>query len=363
MCRRVHVYRGAASRPLSPQSAAQCGSLLRTLHGLEQEQLRRSLALQQEEDGAKARRQLAVFQRNELHALFFAQIQSAVGRGELQPQAARTLLQDYAKIQEDVEELMDFLQASQRFHLSKRFGHREYLVQSLQSSDARVQGLLNAAAAQLGLLVQKHERAGYLDEDQMDVLLERAQTEVFSIKQKLDNDLKQEKRKLCQKLITKRRRELLQKHKEQRKGQLALGEAFRAAEDVGQYLGRWRGLLAEHGAALEELQERLDQAALDELRALTLALSERAGEELRRLQASALTQELLKRSAPWLFLQQILEEHGRDMAARAEQLEAAERDRGQQGVRGVRQRLKDAALEASVGEQAELRRWERWVFA
>lgn len=45
----------------------------------------------------------------------------------------------------------------------------------------------------------------------MEVLLERAQTEVFSVKQKLDSDLKQEKKKLRQKLITRRRREMLQK--------------------------------------------------------------------------------------------------------------------------------------------------------
>lgn len=50
-----------------------------------------------------------------------------------------------------------------------------------------------------------------MDEDQTEALLERAQTEVFSIKQKLDNDLKQEKRKLCQRLMIKRRREMLQK--------------------------------------------------------------------------------------------------------------------------------------------------------
>lgn len=63
--------------------------------------------------------------------------------------------------------------------------------------------------------------------------------------------------------------------------------------------------MAEHSAALEELQEHLDQTALDDLRALTLSLSERAAEELRRLQNSVMTQELLKRSVPWLFLQQI----------------------------------------------------------
>nr|XP_031293441.1 limbin isoform X5 [Camelus dromedarius] len=263
---------------------------------------------------------------------------------------------------ENVEELMDFFQASKRYHLSKRFGHREYLVQNIQSSETRVQGLLSTASAQLSLLIQKHERAGYLDEDQMEVLLERVQTEVFSIKQKLDNDLKQEKKKLHQKLIMKRRREMLQKHREQRKEQLSVGEAFGAAEDAGWYLGRWRSLVAEHSAALEELQEHLDQAALDELRALSLSLSERATEELRRLQTSAVTQELLKRGVPWLFLQQILEEHGRDLAARAEQLEGEERDRGQEGVQGVRQRLKDDALEAATEEQAELRRWERLVF-
>lgn len=53
---------------------------------------------------------------------------------------------------------MDFLQASKRYHLSKRFGHREYLVQNMQSSETRVQGLLSAADAQLNLFIQKHER-------------------------------------------------------------------------------------------------------------------------------------------------------------------------------------------------------------
>ena len=53
---------------------------------------------------------------------------------------------------------MDFFQASKRYHLSKRFGHREYLVQNIQSAEARAQGLLSRAATQLTLLIQKHER-------------------------------------------------------------------------------------------------------------------------------------------------------------------------------------------------------------
>jgi ellis van creveld syndrome protein 2 len=53
---------------------------------------------------------------------------------------------------------MDFFQATKRCHLSKRFGHREYLVRNLQSTDTRVQGLLDAASTQLTHLIQKHER-------------------------------------------------------------------------------------------------------------------------------------------------------------------------------------------------------------
>ncbi|XP_036083384.1 limbin isoform X2 [Rousettus aegyptiacus] len=348
---------------VSDRSAVECSASLRALHSLELGHLRRSLALQKEEDFAKARRQLAVFQRSELHNIFFAQIKNAIFKGELKPEAAKMLLQDYCIVQEEVEELMDFFQANKRYHLSKRFGHREYLVQNIQSSETRVQGLLSAAAAQLSLLIQKHERAGYLDEGQTEALLERAQAEVFSVRQKLDGDLKQEKRRLRQKLIVRRRREVLQKLKEQRKEQLSLGDAFRAAEDVGQYLGQWRSLVAGHTAALEELQGRLDQAALDGLRALSLPLSRRAAEELWRLQNAALAQELLRRGAPWLFLQQVLEEQGKDAAARAGQLEAEERDRDPGGVQSVRQRMTDGDLEASTEEQAELRCWERCVFA
>ncbi|XP_067591597.1 limbin isoform X4 [Pseudorca crassidens] len=153
-----------------------------------------------------------------------------------------------------------------------------------------------------------------------------------------------------------------ERHKEQRRERLSIAEAFGAAEDARQYMGQWRSLVAEHSATLEELQERLDQAALDELRALTLSLSEKATEQLRRLQNSVMTQELLKRGVPWLFLQQILEEHSRDLAARAERLEGEERDRGQEGIQSVRQRLKDDALEASTEEQAELRHWEHLIF-
>lgn len=104
MCRCACVpacrcVRGSLTRSCPPQSAVECSASLRALHSLELGHLRRSLALQKEEDFAKARRQLAVFQRSELHNIFFAQIKNAIFKGELKPEAAKMLLQDYCIVQ------------------------------------------------------------------------------------------------------------------------------------------------------------------------------------------------------------------------------------------------------------------------
>lgn len=50
-----------------------------------------------------------------------------------------------------------------------------------------------------------------MSENHLGPLLDQAQAEVHSVKQKLDHNLKQEKQRLHQKLVTKRRREMLQK--------------------------------------------------------------------------------------------------------------------------------------------------------
>ncbi|XP_074087694.1 limbin [Macrotis lagotis] len=346
---------------VSERSALEYRNLLHNLHRWEQDHLRKSLLLKREEDFAKAYRELAIFQRNELHNIFFTQIKCAILKGDLKLEAAKMLLQDYSKIQENIEELMDFLQANKKYHLSKRFGYREYLIQSIQSLETRDQSLLNTATAQITSLIHKNERAGYLDEDQMGTLLTRAQAEVLSIQHKLENDLKQEKKKLHQKLTIKRRREMMQKQKELRKEQLSMRDAIRTSGEVSHYLIHWRTMLSDHNAALEELVERLDDDTLEELKTLKHGLTKKATDELRRIQNGVMTQELLKLNVPWLFLQQILEEHSKEMAVHTEQLEVEERGKNQDYLQNMKQNLNDE-LERNVAEQKELRHWEQLIF-
>ncbi|NWX30591.1 LBN protein, partial [Notiomystis cincta] len=350
-------------KKINEKPAVEYRSLLDKLHRLEQDCLKRFLFVKQEEYFAKAYRELAVTQRKELHTIFFTQITNATLKGELKLEAAKTLVEGYSKIQSDIEELMDFLQACKKYHLRRRFSNREYLISKIQSRDSHVSSLINAAAAQIPSLINKMESAGHLPESHLEMLLDRAETEINLVKQKFDHDLKQEKQKLCQKLITKRRREMLQK-KEHQKEQLSLGDLFKTTNEITHYLRHWKNLLSDHTIEFEELTEKLDNEASEELKELLFTLTEKAIEELKRVQCGVFVQELVKLNVPKLFLLEAVEEHKKEMVVKHGQLEREEHDKStaaEELLQLTRQKLSQE-LEIGISEQKKIRSWEQLVF-
>ncbi|XP_015480022.1 limbin isoform X4 [Parus major] len=351
-------------KKINEKPAIEYRSLLDKLHRLEQDCLKRFLFIKQEEYFAKAYRELAVIQRKELHTIFFTQIRNATLKGELKLEAAKTLVEGYSKIQGDIEELMDFLQACKKYHLNKRFSYREYLISKIQSRDSRVSALINAAAAQISSLINKTERAGHLPESDLGILLDRAETEINFIKQKFDHDLKEEKQKLCQKLITKRRREMLQKQKEHQKEQLSLGDPFKTTTEISHYLRHWKNLLSDHTIEFEDLTEKLDSEASEELKELLFSVAEKAIEELKRVHCGVFVQEMVKLNVPKLFLLEAVEEHKKEMVVKHAQLEREEHDKSmaaEELLQLTRQKLSQE-LETGISEQKTIRSWEQSIF-
>ncbi|XP_035403185.2 limbin isoform X3 [Cygnus atratus] len=298
------------------------------------------------------------------HLKRFLLITNATLKGELKLEAAKALVQDYSKIQGDIEELMDFLQASKKYHLNRRFAYREYLISKVQLMDSQASTLINAAATQISALINKMERAGHLPESHLGLLLDRAETEINSVKQKFDHDLKQEKQKLHQKLIIKRRREMLQKQKEHRKEQLSLGDPFKTTKEVTHYLSHWKNLLNDHAIEFEELTEKLDNEASEDLKDLIFSLTEKAVEELKRVQYGIFVQELVKLNVPKMFLLEAVEEHKKEIIVQREQLEREEHEKRmvvEELLQLTRQKLSQE-LEARFSEQKKLRSWEQSVF-
>ncbi|KAM4049484.1 limbin [Anomaloglossus baeobatrachus] len=336
-------------------------SLLDKLHGLERTELKRSLLFRQEEEFAKSYRQLDVIHRSDLHKLFFDQVSSLV---KTKPEMQRTLIEHYLMAQEETEDLLDFLHASKKYHMNKRFAVRKNLLYNLQLGDSRSRCLLNSAATQIANLINRTERAGHISDAQVQMLLEKAQAEVLKVKQKLENSLKQETRKMYQKSSNKRSRHIAQKLREQKKDLVGAQEAGKGSKEVQSYLEHWKKLFANHCRELEELYEKHENDATDEIKEIKYSLTEKAIEDLRHVQSAVIIQEMLKLNVPRLYLQQVLDEHKRETALLAQQLEKEESDKAAESRASLESTMRklDDEFKVSLKEQKNLRNWEQLLF-
>ncbi|XP_040275046.1 limbin [Bufo bufo] len=336
-------------------------SLLDKFHGLEKTEMKRTLLYRQEEEFAKSIRQLNVTQRSDLHKMFFDQVSSLV---KTKPEMQRTLTEHYLKTQEETEDLLDSLHATKKYHVNKRLAVRKHLLYNLQLGDSRSRCLLNSAATQIANLINRTERAGHISDSQVQMLLEKAQAEVLKVKQKLENALKQETRKMYQKSSNKRSRHIAQKLKEQKKELSGVQEVCKYSKEVQPYLEHWGKLFANHCRELEELYEKLDNDATDELKEIKYSLTEKAIEDLRHVQSAVIIQEMLKLNVPRLHLQQVLDEHKRETALLAQQLEKEESDKAAESRASLENTLRklDDEFKVSLKEQKNLRNWEQLLF-
>ncbi|KAM8939544.1 limbin [Pelodytes ibericus] len=334
------------------------------LHGLEQAEMKRLLLCKQEEEFAKAYRLLNILHRSELHGIFFDQMQDSASRGEMKEDVQKMLIENYLKVQEEEEAFLDLMQATKKYHMNNRFAVRKNLIYSIQLCDSRSRCLLNTAATQIASLIHKTERAGHVSESQAELLLQKAQAEVLKVKEKLENVLKAEKRKLHQKLSTKRKRHLVQKLKEQRKGQSTIQEASRTSKEVSHYLEHWKPLFSDQLQEMEEVIEQHDNNAVEEVKALRCSLTEKAIEDLCHIQNAVIMPDLLKLSVPRMHLQQVIEEHKSETALLVQQLETEETDKASDArtsLESTKRKLEDE-LKLTIKEQKNLRQWEQLLF-
>ncbi|KAL8207634.1 UNVERIFIED_CONTAM: hypothetical protein K2H54_060246 [Gekko kuhli] len=347
------------------KSAAECRALLGKLHHLEQLHHKRLLLAKQEEYFAATYRELAFSKRNEIHSIFFTQIRNMICKGELKLEAARALVENYSKIQGHIEEQMDLLQAHKNYLLSKRFAHRESLIQMVQLLDSQMTSLWDQAANRIAMFISKVERDCCLAENHLAGVLNTAQDELHSAQQKFADGVKEEKQKLHQELIARRRQEMLQKsQKEEPLAQTCPEEAFRSPEDICHFLAEWQRMLVDRFFGLEELTGKLDNEAKEEVVMLRQHLAERASEDIKRIHYGSVVQELLTLSVPKLYLHQAMEEHQREVAEAMRRLEKDDQGKimaAERLLQSKREKLSEELLNR-IREQKKLRDWEQLVF-
>ncbi|CAB1354190.1 unnamed protein product [Coregonus sp. 'balchen'] len=292
------------------QELLQCSVLLEKLHKLNQSQLQRTLLVRHEEASAKVQRQIVEWRRVELHKIFSEELEEATRMGELEKTEARSLLHDYFAYQNQLEEVLDVVLANQRCMLGERHAQRRFLVHSLHSLKGLISETFSRTSSQIENCFNQHRRGSDVSEEQVDLLLDKAQKELVLLKQGLDEALNRERRAMHCGLVKKRRdliSDMLQGHKQRQKELSILSrgglEEDRVEVEPAQHLCCWQSLLTAQCLELGELINNLDEEAAADIRKVTMRVIHSAMAEVKAIQP-AVTQALLALGNPRGPLQQ-----------------------------------------------------------
>ncbi|XP_029538343.1 limbin isoform X1 [Oncorhynchus nerka] len=346
------------------QELHQCSVLLEKLHKLNQSHLQRTLLVRHEEASAKVQRQIVEWRRVELHKIFSEELEEATRMCELEKTQARSLLHDYFAYQNQLEEVLDVVLANQRCMLGERHAQRRFLVHSLHSLKGLISETFSRTSSQIENCFSQHRRGSDVSEEQVELLLDKAQKELVLVRQGLDEALNQERRAMHCGLVKKRRdliSDMLQGHKQRQKELSALSrgglEEDRMEVEPAQHLRCWQSLLTAQCLELGELINNLDEEAAADIRKVTMRVIHSAMAEVKAIQP-AVAQALLALGNPRDPLQQ--PESGSPIGASSSALSQAQERLHLEGKAAVRtlQASRDSlhqGMERELQEQQELR--------
>uniref|UniRef100_A0A8C7V4V2 EvC ciliary complex subunit 2 n=1 Tax=Oncorhynchus mykiss TaxID=8022 RepID=A0A8C7V4V2_ONCMY len=346
------------------QELHQCSVLLEKLHKLNQSHLQRTLLVRHEEASAKVQRQIVEWRRVELHKIFSEELEEATRMCELEKTQARSLLHDYFAYQNQLEEVLDVVLANQRCMLGERHAQRRFLVHSLHSLKGLISETFSRTSSQIENCFSQHRRGSDVSQEQVELLLDKAQKELLLVRQGLDEALNQERRAMHCGLVKKRRdliSDMLQGHKQRQKELSALSrgglEEDRMEVEPAQHLRCWQSLLTAQCLELGELINNLDEEAAADIRKVTMRVIHSAMVEVKAIQP-AVAQALLALGNPRDPLQQ--PESGSPIGASSSALSQAQERLHLEGKAAVRtlQASRDSlhqGMERELQEQQELR--------
>ncbi|XP_028809460.1 limbin-like isoform X2 [Denticeps clupeoides] len=287
------------------QEVLEFSLLLEKLHKLEQRWLQCHLLARHEYTSAQLQRQLVEQRRVELHKVFSEELEEVGRMGELEKEVADDVLRSYFTYQDQMEEVLDVLQAHQRAVLGERHAQRGFLVQSLQSLDVLVSDVFTAVSEQTEKYFTELHCDGAVWTEQLELLREKSKQDVVQVRQGLDETLRQERSALHHQLLKTRRSLISDKLREQKQAQHELSALVRDSEesvDPAQHLHRWQNLLANQSLELGELINRLDEEAAADIRKVTMHMIHVVMPELKGIPA-ATAQTLLSLGVPRGLLQ------------------------------------------------------------
>ncbi|XP_071089451.1 limbin-like [Haliotis cracherodii] len=268
-------------------------SLLDQQHQTEENELTYILALEQNEEGEKLRKEFAIRKRMGIKEKQQYFLNNTCGTGQLDPQQADWLLKEHAKQQERLHRMYDEEISRQRMLLEEKLARRRALAHASEGQEDDHVEMLNTMVGHQVTAIQRMGKREVLSEAQVDEYLKNVKEEMLAVKEKMEKEKGRQEEELHKKLSQRKQQRLMEKkkHQEQEFQDFASKSTAQQTDGSIDPIAFAEGLLklrSHHRTELSDLENEIDSEHFHELEESRNQIAFSARAELKEMEKKLL---------------------------------------------------------------------------
>ncbi|XP_041369582.1 limbin-like [Gigantopelta aegis] len=345
---------------------------------IEENELMYVLALEQNEEAEKLRKEYAIKKRMGSKEVQQTLLDDTVAQGQLRQEQAEWLMKEHKRQQEAIHRMYDEEISQQRIVLEEKLARRKALAQMSESQENDHTDVLNTMASHQLTAINKMKRQGVLEPYDAQQLQTKVTQEMLDVETRRKAEMKRQEEELHKRLSQQKKQRLAEKKQdkeyqkklamikqklsEMRKEnqdkavQMEAGESSVGTADPESYVQGLLQLKSQHRSELSGLENEIDAEHAQELAKVRDKVNENAKNELKVIEDNLL-QKLQEEGMTQGQVNKLMHQHEKEMS----DLEAIQQESRKKQARKLKEDLARKKLEweqqkiREKTEQAELR--------
>ncbi|KAK6186320.1 hypothetical protein SNE40_008379 [Patella caerulea] len=342
-------------------------SLLEKQHQTEQNEMTYVLALEQNEEAEKLRKEFGIRKRLGIKEVQQKIISDVVKNGGLMQKQADWLIKEHKRQQDEIQKMYDEEISRQRMILEEKLTRRRGLAQASEYQEDDLSDMLNTMAGHQVNDINKLNKQGKISSELAEEFIADMKNDVLVVKEKMEKEKARQETELHKKLSLLKQEKMSAMRKRQEEEMVEYDKRCKEQQTEGpidpvSVLEGELRLRSTHRAELSNVENELDSDHSKQLEKARDILAERTKDELYQMEKNLLDKlqdEGMKESE----VQKILKQHEREIAELSESQEEGRRKQQEKLMEKLARRKKEWAQRklSEKQEQEELREHESKV--
>ncbi|RUS90472.1 hypothetical protein EGW08_001740, partial [Elysia chlorotica] len=283
----------------------------------EENELTYKLALEQNTEAEKLRKEYAIRKRIGIKEIQQHFIGSVIDAGQLNMEKSEWLVKQHREQQDEIHRKYDEEISRQRMNLEEKLARRRALALASETQEDDNTETLNSIASLQLTLLSKLRRSSRVSPDQVDEHLTQVQTDLHAVKDRMNNEKEAKQHELFKRLSQAKHKALAEKMNQQASElnkylQSSKSEQSEGPVDPVSYVDGLVSLKSRHRKELCVLENELDESHARELESLRSQAVSKAKEELEALERT-LIEKMKSEGVSDSVIDKILTDHKKTM--------------------------------------------------